>query len=362
MPRECCKGNHPRTGTFTQEEPRAEQGEEGDDEEKPAERPWRQHGEEWGRKEKAEKTLRECTLHPLPPKSYSALDDPRTQGNLRPLTTSPRATLSHRLFPITPMSLHRALALLSSVTILLAFASHPTLAFIDTEGLEKQLESIEGQLSPDGGLGKLVEDLEEAAKGEAQNYLQVMISGKGVTIWDVPKDAWFYSPVLALMELRVVSGYKDAAGNLTGKYGPSDNVTREQALKIALGSAGVDTASCQGSAASGKVSEWAKPYAVCAASMNFGIKAGTDLTAPASRAEVLHYVLRAFGATVPDGTAPFADSKGTMYEDDIAYAYALGIVSGDKNADGSLKYTFRPKENVNRAETAKMAKLAIELL
>lgn len=260
------------------------------------------------------------------------------------------------------MPARRPFAFLTSLTLLLTASS--AFAFTEglTEGLQEQLENIEGQLSPDGGLSNLLEDLEEAAQGEAQNYLQVMISGKGVTIWDVPKDAWFYSPVLALMELDIVQGYKDAAGNLVGKYGPADPVTREQALKIALGSTGVDPASCQGSQAGGKVSEWAKPYAVCAASMNFGIKAGTDLTAPASRAEVLHYLLRAFGAEVPDGTAPFADSKGHMYEDDVAFAYALGIVSGDKNADGSLKGTFRPKENVNRAETAKMSKLAIELL
>ena len=181
-------------------------------------------------------------------------------------------------------------------------------------------------------------------------------------MWDVPKSAWFYGHVLALMELNIVSGYKNAAGEPTGAYGPADNVTREQALKIAVNSAGIVAANCEGEPASSKVSEWARPFAICAASLNFGVKAGADLKAPATRAEVLHYLLRAFAAEVPDGTPPFDDSKKHMYKNDIAYAYALGIVSGDKNEDGSLKGTFRPDANVNRAETSKMAKLAIELL
>ena len=260
------------------------------------------------------------------------------------------------------MSHRRALALLSFVSVLMASGAVPALAFVDTSSLRQQIKNIEGRLSPDGGLSNLVENLKTAAGEEAKNYLQVTIDGSATTFWDVKLTDWFASHFRALTELGVMGGYKDAAGSLTGKMGPADNVTREQALKIALGSAGTKTASCQGTPASGKVSDWAKPFAVCAAQMNFGIKAGTDLTKPATRAEVLHYLQRAFATDVPEGTPPFGDSKKHLYKNDIAYAYALGIVSGDKNADGSAKGTFRPDANVNRAEAAKMAQLAIELL
>jgi hypothetical protein len=256
----------------------------------------------------------------------------------------------------------RFVAFASIIALSFSILAAPASAFIDTERLEEQLKNIEGELDPAAGIENLLGDLEKAAQGEAQNYLQATIGGEVVTMWDVPKDAWFYGHVLALMELNIVSGYKNPAGEPTGSYGPGDNVTREQALKIAVNSAGIDTASCSGEPASSKVSEWARPFAVCAASMNFGLKAGTDLKAPATREEVLHYLLSAFRAEIPEGTPPFDDSKSSMYENDIAYAYALGIVSGDKNEDGSLKGTFRPKANVNRAETSKMAKLAIELL
>jgi hypothetical protein len=259
------------------------------------------------------------------------------------------------------MKTARQLLSLSLVGSLLLGAG-PALAFIDTEGLNESLERIEQGLSDPTGLDSLVDELEQAAEGAADAYLQVTLDGDVTTMWDVKKTDWFYPHVLALAELGIVSGYKGGDGKPTGKYGPGDNVTREQALKIALNSAGVVTANCTGEAASSKVSDWAKAYAVCAASMNFGIKAGTDLKSPATRAEVLHYLLMAFRTEIPVGTPPFDDSKNHMYKNDIALGYALGIVSGDKNADGSLKGTFRPDANVNRAEAAKMAKLSIELL
>ena len=77
---------------------------------------------------------------------------------------------------------------------------------------------------------------------------------------------------------------------------------------------------------------------------------------------MLHYALKAFEVDAPEGNPPFNDSKSHKYKNDIAYAYALGIISGDINADGSEKGTFRPDDPINRAEVAKIAKLAIELL
>ena len=264
-------------------------------------------------------------------------------------------------FPATIMRNVRQLLSLALISSLLASAS-PALAFIDTGALEKNLESIEKGLSDPTGLNSLVDELQQAAGNAAGDYLQVTVDGQATTMWDVKKTDWFYAHVLALAELGIVSGYKGSNGKPTGKYGPGDNVTREQALKISLNSAGVVTANCTGEPASTKVSDWAKPFAVCAASMNFGIKAGADLKAPATRAEVLHYLVMAFRAQVAEGTPPFSDSKNHAYKNDIAFAYALGIISGDKNADGSAKGTFRPDANVNRAEVAKMAKLGIELL
>ncbi len=52
------------------------------------------------------------------------------------------------------------------------------------------------------------------------------------TFKDVPKDNPYFEYVETAYAHGVVNGYKDAAGKLTGYFGPNDPVTREQAAKI----------------------------------------------------------------------------------------------------------------------------------
>ena len=46
------------------------------------------------------------------------------------------------------------------------------------------------------------------------------------TFDDVPVDAWYFDYVECAVQLGIVSGYTDAAGNLTGMFGPGDTVNR----------------------------------------------------------------------------------------------------------------------------------------
>ena len=265
-------------------------------------------------------------------------------------------------FPKSIMSTLRTFAVVTCLSLL---PSAPALAFINTDALSDSLKNIEQDLSSDAtGLGGLLNELEDAAaeSGASDQYLQVTVGGSATTMWDVPKTAWFYSSVLALTELGIASGYKDASGNLTGSYGPGNNVTHAEALKIALGSAGVSGTSCGAPSHPQASGHWAAGFVACAEQRDFGFTSSQGLNDTASRAEVLHYVLKAFGVTVPDGTPPFAESASHRYKNDIAYAYALEIVSGDKDENGDEKGTFRPNDPVNRAEVAKIVKLAIELL
>lgn len=235
------------------------------------------------------------------------------------------------------------------------------IALIDTSGMQKSLKDLEGELD-DTGLGGILEELDEATGENADNYLTISGDGEAVTLWDVPKNAWFFPYVETLTDLGIVSGYKDAEGKPKGLYGSENPVTRAETMKIAIGAAGIDPASCGSPQHPKAASHWAAQYVACAEARNFGIGSETNLDAPIGRAEALHYFLMAFEVTVSDGNPPFEDSKNHRYKNDIAYAYALEIVSGDTNADGSEKGTFRPDENLNRAALAKIATLAIELL
>jgi len=49
---------------------------------------------------------------------------------------------------------------------------------------------------------------------------------------DVKASDWYYSFVSNAYWNSVINGYTDAAGNLTGKFGPADVITREQVAKV----------------------------------------------------------------------------------------------------------------------------------
>lgn len=51
---------------------------------------------------------------------------------------------------------------------------------------------------------------------------------------DVNPSDWFYGYVTSAYNWSILDGYKDAAGNLTGYFGPADPVTRGQISKIAV--------------------------------------------------------------------------------------------------------------------------------
>src|SRR3989344_543211 len=264
---------------------------------------------------------------------------------------------------IPPCRMNTIRSILLFSTLLILGFTNTGFAFLDRSDMEESLKGMEEDLGGTNEFDDLLEELDQAAGENADAYLTITINGQTTTLFDVPKGAWFYSSVQALSSLGIVSGYKNAQGKLTGEYKPANNVTHAEAAKIATLLAGIDQASCTGELKHrGIDGHWAAPYIRCAEKYNFGIPVAMDINAEASRAEVLHYFLMAFEVEIPEGAPPFADSRDHRYKNDIAYAYALEIISGDTNADGSEKGTFRPDAKINRAETAKMARLAMELL
>ncbi|EKD63971.1 MAG: hypothetical protein ACD_51C00118G0001, partial [uncultured bacterium] len=179
---------------------------------------------------------------------------------------------------------------------------------------------------------------------------------------DCDDDQWYTGYVWDVKEDGVVSGYKDSDGNLTGEYGPGDNVTVAETLKIALETAGVGDGDGGYDTSNPYASDhWSESY--------FGVAEEMDMTVTedmmqnpdeyASRGEVLQTMFESLGVEVPDyDSTHFSDVDASHeYADAIEYAYELGIVSGD-DATGS----FRPDDGINRAETAKVVDLFIEMV
>lgn len=73
----------------------------------------------------------------------------------------------------------------------------------------------------------------EAAKMLVQAAGLTLDASAGPSFKDVAKDAWHYKYVETAVKNGVLGGYMDASGKKTGKFGPGDNVTREQFAKMA---------------------------------------------------------------------------------------------------------------------------------
>lgn len=180
----------------------------------------------------------------------------------------------------------------------------------------------------------------------------------GVQFGDVAEGDWFNPYVQSVASWGILSGYKGADGKATGVFGPNNNVTIAEMLKISLKSAQVDETIC------GLVpplhlqaiGHWAAPFVACGEAKNMALleNPNVDLNRPATRAEVIQMIDDAFGDTVPPLYSNFRDTANHPLEAHIAYAYTRGIVSGDKNSLGIETGTFRPDAFINRAEVAKI--------
>jgi hypothetical protein len=198
-------------------------------------------------------------------------------------------------------------------------------------------------------------------------FLTIRVGAKEIVLRDVPLKEWFAPYVRVLAELQLVSGYRDADGNPTGTYGPADPVTLEQVAKVAVLAAGIDATSCRvpplNLSASGA---WSAQYVGCAEQREWAVFADptADLKRPATREEVVMTILQAFKRELDVETASltFTDvEKTSAYAPAIAKAAVDGVVSGYTDGEGNLTGTFGPKNNVTRAEFAKIVSVSLQL-
>jgi len=194
--------------------------------------------------------------------------------------------------------------------------------------------------------------------------IQVMVQGQLVVFSDVPENAWFAAYVRQSAEVGIVSGYKDTQGNLTGRYGPANNVTLAEALKIAVEGAGYDEAA-YGSVVESGVQHWSSTYVSVAKGEKFDVfhNRQFSLDAPATRAQVASVFASAFHVDTERVNADaFSDVRAeTEYAQPIGALQRDAVVSGDTDAQGNLTGMFRPHAFINRAEMAKMIVKAREI-
>lgn len=238
----------------------------------------------------------------------------------------------------TPIALI-ALALLCATPSASAF-------FNELDGLKAMIATA--NVEPDEGIEDLLTQLDTEDTGAFE---------------DVKRSEWYYPFVASVVDWGIVSGYRAADGQLTGKYGPADSVTVGQMLKMSIKAAQVDEAGCKPTLDHPKAAgHWAEIYVRCAETLQMrAMRDYPDLDRPVLRAEVISIIHDAFRISVPQVYSNFKDTMNHRYEADIAYANITGLVTGDSDANGNPLGTFRPDAPLNRAEAARIVYQALRV-
>ena len=165
---------------------------------------------------------------------------------------------------------------------------------------------------------------------------------------DIASDNWAYEHAYALMQKGIIAG----DGAATPSMRPNDNITREEAVKIALLAMGAQPE--QGLSTDfadvADISDWAVSYIATAVKLGI-INGYSDGTIGAknliTREQMLTILARAMGWDIQNGELTFADNAevSDWARDSIAHAVEIGVMTGYTDN------TVRPKANITRAET-----------
>ena len=174
---------------------------------------------------------------------------------------------------------------------------------------------------------------------------------------DVSADDWYFECVEELTENGVVSG------DGTGKFNPSDNVTREQFLKMLIEASGIETIEAENTFAD-VADAWYKPYVLKA--KNFGIVngisdtkfgVGSNITRQ-DMAVMISRTIDKLGLQIDTEEVDiFADdAKVSDYaKESVTYMKSIGLIEGYNNE-------YRPHGNLTRAEAAKVISELLKLI
>lgn len=171
---------------------------------------------------------------------------------------------------------------------------------------------------------------------------------------DVPETHQYYAAIESLKNLGIVSGYDD------GTFKPSNTVNRAEALKMILGSAGIEVPEYDGSSSIGFTdvapSQWFTKFLIVG--KNRGIVKGNDdgTFAPAReviKAEFIKMVLESFGTDLSHHQNPSSDlaldvKKTDWFAPYLSYAKTVGLTSP------TLDNKLIPGKSLTRGECAEI--------
>lgn len=166
----------------------------------------------------------------------------------------------------------------------------------------------------------------------------------------IDENQWYFGSVMTMKEDGVVSGYKDKDGNFTGEFGPENNVSIAEALKMALEAAGQQMTKTDGN-------HWAESAGYVDKAKELGIGDLIDLgnlDKAATREEIAVIVAEAFELdTDVDYEDVFSDYNGE-FGGQVQAVYDAEIFTGEGGTGN-----FNGSGLINRAAIAKVINYAI---
>ena len=196
-------------------------------------------------------------------------------------------------------------------------------------------------------LERLYDEIEELLE---QNRELIYRSEDAVLFEDLDLDHWSTEYVFELREEGAIDGYRDRDGKKLGLYGPGDQVTLAELVKMAMVASGQDI---RGGSGQG---HWAETGGFMGAARNLWLDQlidFADLNRAATREEAAVVISVAFGLpTDLEWEEPFADYDGP-FKGAVQAVYDAGIFTGQGD-DGS----FAGDDPLNRAEVAKIIRVA----
>lgn len=176
---------------------------------------------------------------------------------------------------------------------------------------------------------------------------------------DLELDHWSMEYVFELREEGVIDGYRDDEGNLLGEYGPGDNVTIAELLKMAIeaNGVGVEALGGEGSDVDDEM-HWAEKAGYVAYAKEVGLDKLVDLSdlnKAATREEAAIIIAKIFGYDVErEWRSDFKDYDG-KFKGYVQAVYDEGVFTGQGETG-----EFDGESNLNRAEVAKVIRSASE--
>lgn len=185
---------------------------------------------------------------------------------------------------------------------------------------------------------------------------------------DTPSGEWFFKYVQRIKNRdvqgnKIFEGYKDTTGNLTGFFGPGDNITLGQMMKVVLRVSGYDENNSNLDSKIANLNHWSTGF------LNTGIDLDLTVMEPntivptrtVTRGEFFQTLAEAQGLISNTYQCPLTGFEFKDLSANHPNTKAACILVRDGIIAGSDSGFLNLDENINRAEVAKILNTALDI-